>query len=55
MGDGSARPVGLSLAEQTFVFLSDRLMGRILNDTDLPIWLHPGLFDISDMFLALKP
>ena len=54
MGDGSAKTVGLSLAQPTFVFLWDRLIGRNLQHADLPTRFEPRLFHFSWMLFSLE-
>ena len=53
MGDGSVKLVGLSLAEQTFVFLLDRFAGSIFDNAHLSPWFQPGLLDLSRMILSV--
>jgi hypothetical protein len=40
MGDGSAKPVGLSLAKQIEVFLLDRFAWGVLQDAELLLALE---------------
>ena len=46
MGDGAAKRVGLSLAEQTFVLFLHGLAGRLLNDTHPSTRFEPCFLDL---------
>ena len=54
MGDGSVKRVGLSLAQQAFVFFLERSVGRISNDTDLSAGFKPRLFHFPHMLFSIE-
>ena len=55
MGDGAAKRVGLSLAQQAFVFPGHWLTGPFLYYAHLSARLESGLLDLLEVFLAVRP